>query len=443
MKTQLPFFNQWAALAIVSALNIALSPISTTLAAPPSTSRVSVSSTEVQGNGGSTGSVMSANGRFVVFNSDASNLVSEDSNGVTDTFVRDLKTGLTQRVSVNSKGIAGNDGSYLSPAISADGRFVAFASDADNLVPGDDNNWMDIFVRDLKLGVTQRVSVDSAGREANLESYWPAISSNGRFVAFVSYASNLVTGDNNGVADIFVRDLKIGTTRRVSLSSFGDESNQYSYGPSLSANGRFVAFASYANNLVENDNNGRTDVFVRDLKTGVTQRVSIDSQGVEGNGSSIGPAAMSANGRFVVFSSEAGNLVEEDNNDTFDVFLHDLKTGATQRVSLNSTGIEDNGSFGSLNPSISANGHFVAFESFASNFVEEDTNNSPDIFIRDLNKGVTQRVSVDSSGFESNGSSYQSSISADGRFVAFGSDASNLVPGDDNGASDVFVRRRW
>ncbi len=386
---------------------------------------------------------MSANGRFVVFNSDASNLVSEDSNGVTDTFVRDLKTGLTQRVSVNSKGIEGNNGSYLSPAISADGRFVAFASDAGNLVPGDDNNWMDIFVRDLKLGVTQRVSVDSAGREANLESYWPAISSNGRFVAFVSYASNLVTGDNNGVADIFVRDLKIGTTRRVSLSSFGDESNQYSYGPSLSANGRFVAFASYANNLVENDNNGRTDVFVRDLKTGVTQRVSIDSQGVEGNGSSIGPAAMSANGRFVVFSSEAGNLVEEDNNDTFDVFLHDLKTGATQRVSLNSTGIEDNGSFGSLNPSISANGHFVAFESFASNFVEEDTNNSPDIFIRDLNKGVTQRVSVDSSGFESNGSSYQSSISADGRFVAFGSDASNLVPGDDNGASDVFVRRRW
>ncbi len=147
MKTQIPFFNQWAALAIVSALNIALSPISTTLAAPPSTSRVSVSSTEVQGNGGSTGSVMSANGRFVAFNSDASNLVSEDSNGVTDTFVRDLKTGLTQRVSVNSKGIEGNNGSSLSPAISADGRFVAFASDAGNLVPGDDNGVADVFVR--------------------------------------------------------------------------------------------------------------------------------------------------------------------------------------------------------------------------------------------------------------------------------------------------------
>jgi Tol biopolymer transport system component len=362
----------------------------------------------------------------------------------------------TERVSVDSAGNQGNLPSY-STAISADGRFVAFASDADNLVPGDTNGQTDIFVHDRKTGATERVSIDSAGNQGNLPSFDPAISANGRFVAFRSDADNLVPGDTNGGgppfgADVFVHDRRTGATERVSIDSAGNQGNLPSFDPAISANGRFVAFSSFADNLVPGDTNGgdllfgAADVFVHDRRTGVTTRVSVDSAGNQANNGSLAPA-ISANGRFVAFSSDADNLVPGDTNGGggpfltgTDAFVHDHKTGATERVSIDSAG--NQGNLPSYSAAISANGRFVAFSSDADNLVPGDTNGETDAFVHDRKTGATERVSIDSAGNQGNNFSYSAAISANGRFVAFGSLADNLVPGDTNGQIDVFVHDR-
>jgi len=348
------------------------------------------------------------------------------------------QAGDTTRASVGAAGFEGNGGS-LYPSISANGRFVAFYSYASNLVPGDGNGTSDIFVHNRKKGLTTRVSVNSAGFEGSGFSGRPSISANGRFVAFDSYASNLVPGDGNEEPDVFVHDRKKGRTTRVSVDSAGFEGNGGSLHPSISSNGRYVAFRSYASNLVPGDGNGMTDVFVHDRKKGLTTRVSVDSAGFEGNGQSYDPS-ISANGRFVAFFSYASNLVPGDGNGQPDVFVHDRKKGLTTRLSVNSAGVEGNGQ--SYGPSISANGRYVAFRSYASNLVPGDGNEEPDVFVHDRKKGLTTRVSVDSAGFEGNGQSYDPSISANGRYVAFRSYASNLVPEDGNGQPDVFVHDR-
>src|SRR6476661_2534745 len=185
------------------------------------------------------------------------------------------------RVSVDS---AGNQANGFSNAysISANGRFVAFQSQASNLVPGDTNNKNDIFVRDLLTNTTTRVSVDSAGNPGNSPSNYSAISADGRFVAFQSYASNLVPGDTNNKNDIFVRDLSTNTTTRVSVNSAGIQGDENSFNPSISADGRFVAFSSAASNLVPGDTNNKQDIFVRDLSTNTITRVSVDSAGDRG-----------------------------------------------------------------------------------------------------------------------------------------------------------------
>jgi cold shock CspA family protein len=400
------------------------------------TSRVSVSSAGVQGNSGSYYSSISADGRFVAFSSYASNFVPGDTNGTWDVFVHDRATGATTRVSVDSAGVQGNSESrYLS--ISADGRFVAFSSYASNLVPGDTNGTWDVFVHDRLTGQTSRVSVSSAGVQGNSESRYPSISADGRFVALNSRASNLVPNDTNGERDVFVHDRVTGEVSRVSVNSAGIESNSDSCCRSVSADGRVVAFSSYASNLVPDDTNGRYDVFVHDRATRETWRVSVDSSGYEGNGYSWTPS-LSANGRFVAFQSTASNLVAGDTNSRSDIFLHDRVTGATSRVSVDSAGAQANG--GSLEyPSISADGRFVAFESGASNLVPGDTNATPDVFVHDRASGATSRVSVSSAGVQGNSESGYPSISADGRFVAFQSYATNLVPDDTNLAQDVFV----
>ena len=209
----------------------------------------------------------------------------------------------TIRVSVSSGGAEPNQNSSDS-AISADGRFVAFRSGASNLVREDGNDAWDIFVRDLKSGRISRASVSSTGAEANGSSGLPAISADGRFVAFVAEASNLVSGDQNNTDDVFVRDLKTRGTRRVSISSSGAEGNGRSLGPQISADGRFVAFLSRASNLVSGDRNDVLDVFVRDLKTRRTTRVSVSSGGGEGNGpSAIAVMSISADVVFVALDS--------------------------------------------------------------------------------------------------------------------------------------------
>jgi Ca2+-binding RTX toxin-like protein len=404
--------------------------------------RVSVDSAGNQANNLSLIPSISADGRFVAFSSRASNLVSGDTNNSDDIFVRDLSTNTTTRASVDSAGNQGNGGS-ASPSISADGRFVGFTSGASNIVPGDTNNRSDIFVRDLLTNTTTRVSVDSAGNQGNggflLGFFIPSISADGRFVAFESFVPNLVPGDTNDSADIFVRDTLTNTTTRVSLDSAGNQGNGGSFGgssdPSISANGRFVAFASEASNLVPGDTNASDDIFVRDLSTNTTTRVSVSGASNPGNGDSSNPS-ISADGRFVTFSSKASNLVPGDTNNKEDIFVRDLSTNTTTNISVSGAGNQGNGDSGFS--SISADGRFVAFLSEASNLVPGDTNNKEDIFVRDLSTNTTIRVSISDAGNEGNGLSYIPSISADGRFVAFSSDADNLVPGDTN-SRDIFV----
>ena len=401
------------------------------------TERVSVGSGGVQGNAESGDPSISADGRFVAFVSSASNLVPGDTNRRADVFVRDRRTGTTRRVSLGAGGAQGN-GDSSEPALSANGRFVAFYSEARNLVPGDTNGQADVFVRDRRTGTTRRVSLGSGGSQSNGASVQPALSADGRFVAFISDATNLVPGDTNGLTDVFVRDRQTGTTRRVSLGAGGAQGNWGSVEPAVSADGRFVAFTSLADNLVPGDTNGITaDVFVRDRQTGTTRRVSVGPGGVQSDGNSQFPA-LSADGRFVAFWSQATNLVPTDTNGTADVFVRDRQTGTTRRVNVGPGGVQANDI--SFYLALSADGRFVAFSSFATNLVPGDTNGSYDVFVRDRQKGTTRRVSLGPGGAQGNDSSYDPAVSADGRFVAFSSDASNLVPGDTNGFTDVFVR---
>jgi len=412
------------------------------------TTRVSVDSSGAEGNSYSADSVISADGQIVAFDSGASNLVAGDTNDHYDVFVHDRLTGLTERVSVvdsssglHSSDVQGNSFSY-GPALSADALIVAFSSDASNLVRRDGNGSQDVFVHDRSTGLTERVSVDSSGAEGNHVSWNPSISADGQIVAFMSYASNLVAGDTNGHYDVFVHDRSTGLTERLSVRSNGSQGNSASYEPSISADGQIVAFMSYASNLVAGDTNGHYDVFVHDRSTGLTERVSVHSSGAEANAGSYDPS-ISTDGRIVAFWSDASNLVAGDTNGVWDAFVHDRSTGITERVSVDSSGAEGDGDSGF--PAISADGQIVAFVSFASNLVAGDTTGFNDVFVHDRATSLTERISVDSSGAggdSDSGESPGASISADGQIVAFQSYASNLVAGDTNGFGDVFVHER-
>ncbi len=401
------------------------------------TTRVSLGYLGVEPDAASGGfSSVSANGRFVAFMSAATNLVPVDTNGFQDIFVRDRLNGSTELVSIATGGAQGTTDCDGWASISGDGRYVAFTSRASNLVAGDTNGWWDIFVRDRLNGTTERVSLDSAGAEANERSFYPTLSADGRFVAFLSYASNLVAGDTNGFGDVFVRDQQTGLTELVSISTAGTQGDNFSVPWSVSPDGRYVAFFSYATTLTPNDTNGFGDVFLRDRLLGTTSLVSVDSAGAQGNGDS-GACSLSANGRYVAFSSSATNLVPGDTNGASDVFVHDGLTGLTERISVGSAGTEAN--LQSELPSISADGRYVAFQSDASNLVAGDTNGKVDAFLRDRLAGSTTLVSVAATAVAGDGRSDLPAISADGSCVEFRSEATNLVPGD-NGMVDVFVR---
>jgi Tol biopolymer transport system component len=324
--------------------------------------------------------MLSADGRFVAFGSYATNLVPGDTNLAPDVFLQDRTTGTTVRVSVDSTGAQANLGAGPG-AISADGRFVAFESRSTNLIAVDTKASSDIFVRDVQAGTTTLVSVSTNGTLGNQDSFKPQLSADGRFVAFESYADNLVSGDTNSLPDIFVRDRLLGTTTRVSLGLLGAEGDGECHDASISWDGRYVAFASGSTNLVLGDSNGMRDIFVHDRQSGATLRASVASNGGEGNGDSFRPA-LSASGRFIAFFSAANTLVASDTNDVPDVFVHDLQGGTTERVSVESLGLE---AFPDLseNPAISADGRFVAFESRADNLVREDQNLQQDVFVRD------------------------------------------------------------
>jgi Tol biopolymer transport system component len=402
------------------------------------TQRVSVGNG--QGNAQSDPCSVSADGRCVAIQSYASNLVAGDTNGTYDVFVYDRPSHILELVtkSWSTAGATANGASY-SPALSSDGRYVAFDSDATDLVPNDTNNARDVFVYDRSSSTMTRASVGTSGA-ANGGSSFASISADGRYVAFDSDATNLVAGDTNGTTDIFVRDLQAGTTERVSVSTGGVQGNDLSIFPAISADGRYVAFWSYASNLVAGDNNSDFDIFVHDRQTGSTEAVSVATGGTQPLGG-VGQPSISANGRYVAFVSAATNLVAGDTNGFWDVFVRDRVSGTTERVSVASNGAQGNET-SYTPPSISGDGRFVAFLSNATNLVAGDTNGSHDVFLHDRLTGITERASVALDGTQANSHSNIPSISSDGRFVAFPSDASNLVADDTNGVGDIFVRDR-
>ncbi len=398
--------------------------------------RVSVASGGSQANGNSDEPAISSDGRIVAFLSDAANLVAGDTNGVPDVFVHDLDTGVTERVSVASAGAEGNDEAFTL-SLSSNGRFVAFGSLATNLVAGDTNAVIDVFVHDRDTDTTERVSISTAAAQANDESFSPAVSSDGRFVAFQSDATNLVASDTNNRSDIFVRDRTTGITERVSVASDATQANGDSIFPAISSNGRFVAFSSEATNLVAGDTNNKADIFVHDRQNDTTELIAGPAEFNTGSGILIVAPAISPDGSFLGFWSNANDVVAGDTNNSFDTFLVDRDTLTAERCSVSSSEVEGNAD--AYRPSISSSNRYVVFSSIATNLVSQDANGFEDVFVRDRDDGRTRRVSLAFDGSEGDNNSFSAVISGNGRFVAFTSFAENLVAGDTNGALDVFV----
>lgn len=381
--------------------------------------RVSVSSAGEEAESFSGHAAAAGFGHYVAFMSKAANLVPGDTNEKEDVFVHDLATGATQRVSLKPSGgqfadLAGR------PSLSDDGSLVAFqARDTE-----DD----EVYVRDRLLGLTEPIS-EAAGLDG--KSFDPALSGDGRFVAFVHH-----DGESQ---QVYVFDRLGLALELVSQSSGGAQGDDPSYAPSISRDGRYVAFASTADNLVAGDSNDKDDVFVRDRLAGTTVRVSVSSGGGEGNDDSA-EASIAADGRYVAFASKAENLVQDDDNGKSDVFVRDMLTGVTERISLNPQGGEVDKE--SWQPDLSADGNFVVFASLSDDLVSDDTNGKQDIFRRDRALGVTVRVSLAFGGGDPDQDSWGPALASDAALVAFTSKADNLVPSDENDTEDVFSAPR-
>lgn len=389
---------------------------------------------------------ISAHGRYVVFSSAASNLVSNDGNGYPDVFLFDRNTKTTECISVDPSGATGDGRSGCTlfsnsfSSVSDDGRFVAFVSDSTNLVPGITSTFGQLLLRDRTTGLTELISKDASGNVADNACRDPSISPDGRWIVFSSFATNLVSGDTNSHSDVFLYDRSTGVMERESVDSSGVQGNGNCGGPQITADASLVAFTSVANNLVAGDKNRMSDVFVRDRAAGTTVRVNTDSSGVEANSYSFGPA-LSADGRFVAFSSIAWNLIPGDKNGAWDVFVRDLSTGVVERVSVDSAGGEGKGQSGQFwPPLISADGRFVVFNSDAPNLVSGDTNDFTDVFVRDRSAGTTIRATVNGAGVEADSASLVTGVTADGLTIAMLSSATNLIANDTNVLDDVFVR---
>jgi Tol biopolymer transport system component len=412
--------------------------------AAPLTERVSVSSRGLQAQHAAfmCGSrAITPNGRFVLFRVKSRGLAPSDGPGW-DLFMRDRVRGTTTLI----------PGSAAWCSMTSDGRYVAFSSGDGVLVPGDNNNAEDIFVYDVKRQTARRI-LRSDGGQIDAGAAAPSLSHDGRYIAFVSWSAQLARRDANEAMDVFVRDRRRGTTRLVSRALDGRAANQNSSWPLISGNGRYVAFSSHASNIVPNDTNRRLDVFVHDR---LTRRIVWSS--VAATGGELGPVHhwrayswdISASGRYVLFTSDAANLVADDNDRVYDVFVHDLDTDTTQRASVASGGrpacLAPPGpllhcySYASLSP----DGRFVSYTSRASDLVPGDTNNAGDVFVHDTRTRITWRASLTASGQQitcrGGTCTLGSAISARGRFVVFVSPGRSVVPGDTNLRRDVFVR---
>lgn len=406
--------------------------------------RVSVDAAGNQANGGSQDSDWSQEGSVLVFESGATNLVPGDTNDATDVFVKNLETGEVRLVSSAAEGTQGNDSSF-DPAVSPDGSRVAFESDATNLVPGDTNGKTDIFVKTLATGAIERITTASNGSQSNDSSYWePQWSPGGTRVAFTSEASNLVPGDTNNGVDLFVKTLSTGAMQRVNTNSAGGQGQRGAQDPAWSPDGTAIAFSTYAADLVPGDTNNTGDVFVKHLGSGAIEIVSKSTTGSQANGFSGGPA-WSPDGTRLAFTSSASNLDASDTNGAFDIFVKTLTSGAVQRVSTSTSSTQANGR--SVGAAWSPDGTRIAFSSDASDLVSGDTNGLDDVFIKDLASGTVWRVSTDVGGNQATDadvndyvSSWGGDWSPDGRQMVIHSNAGNLVPSDTNGSTDVFLK---
>ncbi len=412
----------------------------TVLAHPPGiTERVSVSSAGEEGNDASgflSPPAISADGRFVAFDSTATNLI-EGGNLPFNIFVHDRQTGVTEIVSVSSRGRQG-EGLSSFPDISADGRFVAFDSDAENLAR-DRNGITDVFRHDRETGETILVSLTSDEAQGSASSHAPAISGDGNFIVFHANSA-LVPEDTNENTDVYVRDVQAGTTALVSVALDGTAGNSTSFIQDISADGRFVVFVSAATNLIENDVvDNEANVYVRDLVAGTTELVSVGSDDTRADVGFFDIPSISADGRYVAFSTFDSLVPEDTRPFSLDIYLRDRVAGTTELISVNSDEVPGDGR--SESPSVSANGRYVAFQSDSANFASEQGSLFPDedLFVRDRAAGTTVRVSESSAGEEGNARSIGNDISGDGLVIAFGSEASNLVLNDTNGVKDIFV----
>jgi len=420
---------------------------------------------------GSRTSDISADGRYVVFYSGAS-FAAEDNGEYRDWYRKDMTTGEIELVSVNSEGDQAdadyNDGDGKA-SISDDGRFIAFDSDATNLdVDVADDDGTDVFVRDMEEGTTIRVSYAPELGDGGIGGGWdPSISGDGEYVVFSS-ESALVEGDSDGMVDIYMYEMETGDITRVSEDSEGVGGGDGSWYADVNYDGGFVAFLSDSE-FVEDDSGEYADVYVKDIEAGTFERASVASDGSEANDEANDPPAINGDGSIVAFDSDATNLVAVDDNDTYDIFVHDFTTGDTTMVSVASDGSQSYSD--KHNPAISADGRFVAFSEYGGGpkaaspsnevaaagkvavesiapaadgdiydmLVEGDVNGEEDIVLHDRVDASTTMVSVTPALTGADDGSEDPALSGDGRFVSYDSWAENLVDDDTNGVRDVFA----
>ncbi|HEY8383196.1 MAG TPA: hypothetical protein VIL09_13690 [Microvirga sp.] len=340
---------------------------------------------------------------------------------------------IIQRLSVSATGTEGRNGSGIS-SFDQTGRYIVFESESDDLVPNTTFTGANIFLKDALTGATNLVAVTQAGVQASGDSQDPSISANGRYVVFTSYASNLVPGDTNNNNDIFLKDLGTGVLTRVSTRTGEGQVGAPASEGDISADGRYVVFTSYGA-FIDGVTPNRYHIYRKDTATGTTQLVSATGAGAEGADVSQ-EAQISLDGNLVVFQSRANNLVDGDTNGRTDIFLKNMTTGAVSLVSQAAGGANGD----SQNAQISANGRFIVFDSAASNLVAGDTNNSIDVFRKDLQTGEVTLVSRSAMSGLADGGSERAQISADGRYVVFQSEASNLAPGQATDVANVFLK---
>lgn len=383
---------------------------------------------------------VSADGRLVVFTSHASNLVPGDHNDCSDVFLRDLDRGTTVRVNRGLNGTESNGCTGIDPIISADGRHVVYSADSTNLVRGVRDGRSHIFRTDLRTGRTVLVSGTADGTPGNGDSMRPTLSADGRYVAYATSADNLIPGDTPaGVWDTVVRDMANGTTRRTSAADDGTPGNAATDGTQISADGHYVTYFSNATNLVPGDTNHKVDEFLHDRTTGRTTRLSVSADGVESDQITIG-GTISDDNRYVVLNSHATNLTP-DSPDTGQnhIYLQDLRQGTLRLIDKGADGEPAPG--GTFWASITGDGRHIPMASAGPNLVADDTNKVRDIFVADLPGGELRRVSVATGGGQADAASYFPDADQHARTVVFTSYATNLVTGDTNGQPDIFVHR--